>query len=109
VFIKFGWLLCALVIGTAGCADITQPPMTPAIRVLRERRVNDFHYTKNLTLDEVSARWGPPDGHRGSGIPYVEWDILDDKDAAEVWLYFGPDKKLYGALLLTHHFKHLMK
>jgi hypothetical protein len=105
-FAIYFWIVCAFVIGIAGCANTTPPHTSKSGIYLR--KANDFHYTKNLTLDQVTALWGPPDGHRGSGIRLSGVGLPDGKEVSEIWLAFGPDKKLWGATLLTRHRKHLM-
>ena len=71
---------------------ITACAHTPQVRTTNptehERNVSDLHFTETLTRDEVLSIWGQPDGHRGSGIDYVEYVLADDR---KMWLYFHPD------------------
>jgi hypothetical protein len=64
------------------------------------RRLNDLKFASNLTLEQVQTVWGKPDGHRGFGVPYIEYNLDNGR---EVWLHFAldPPHTLRGALLVN--------
>jgi hypothetical protein len=67
------------------------------------RGLADIHFTSDLKQEQVEAIWGVPDGHRGSGISYIEYTLGDD---AEVWLDFqtDPPHKALEAILFKQLF-----
>lgn len=55
-------------------------------RVTRGRRLSDIKLAADLTREQVVTMWGPPDGHRGSGLDYLMYTL---EDGQELWLLFG--------------------
>jgi hypothetical protein len=88
-------LCTSLKLAKPGCYLLTQTNY-----VTTQRRLVDFKFSADLTKEEVNELWGPPDGHRGSGVDYVAYRL---EDGQEVWINFLPDPphQIHGAILVS--------
>ena len=98
-FTLFDVLTVVIVLLVAGCSPSPKMPADNQIaHVTPGRRLSDIKLTAVLTEAQVAAVWGPPDGHRGSGIDYISYTVEDNQ---EVWMQFSynPPYPLLGAIL----------
>jgi hypothetical protein len=64
------------------------------------RTLGDFAFAADLTQNQIIAKWGQPDGTRGSGISYKAYALGNGQ---EVWVSFLPDSAchIYRVILVS--------
>jgi hypothetical protein len=64
------------------------------------RKLSDIKLNEQLTQKQVTAKWGPPDWDRGSGVEYFSYSL---EGGQELWFQFEsePPHRLLAALLVA--------